>query len=206
MPAVVLPTNERDFFLALYVKIRLQDTNLVYTYTIEDTPHAIQHLYILLSMLVEISVEAGTLYDATSAFEDYIAWLIDTFSAMHELHKRLKSIPKLQDAMALCAMQVLLLLVNRSMPEVIQRKGSMTLSILLADILNTPSRQYSEFTAVGIRDSIIILIESCHKHSSIYRYVSLHLAPIVNKLLEEDDGLKTLGLDLKVSTTSTSDL
>jgi serine/threonine-protein kinase ATR len=204
MGAVKLPSNEAEFFLVFNRKELPQNADSEYTYTIRETPDAIKHLNILLGILVEILKEAWTLYDATPAFQDYIAWLSDSLVVVHEMHKRFRSTPKLLETcedgrvLLLCAMQCLFSSLDDSLPDTIRRKGSITLAILLADILDMPTQGPKESTLLTICRSILTLSVACQQYSFVYRSVFVHLLPVIRRILGDKDGLGNLGHDFQV--------
>jgi serine/threonine-protein kinase ATR len=204
MIPVNLPSDGADSFLGFNKTVLSRDVDLVYTYTIRETRQGIWHLCILLNMLVDISVEAGTSYDATSAFEDYVAWLLDAFFAVHEMQKRWASSPKLLGScngigpMVLCAIQPLLSSLKGSISNATLRKGLLTLSIILADLLDTPAQEYSESTRLSICRSILNLTVACQQYNSVSRSVFLYLLPVVRKIMKDQDSLSALGDDFQV--------
>jgi serine/threonine-protein kinase ATR len=204
MGAVKLPSNEGEFFSVFTHKVPLLDAGLEYTYTIRETPDAVRHLDILLSMLVEILTEAWILYDATPAFEDYMAWLSDTLLVVHEMQKRLRSTPKLLETcedgsvLLLRAMQCLLSSLDNSHPDAMRRKGSMTLAILLADLLDMPNQRLNEPTLLSICRSILTLSVACQHYNSVHRFVLVHLLPAIRRILGDKETLGGFGNDFQV--------
>ena len=174
------------------------------TYIVQDATEGLWHVTQLLSMLVDISLEAASSYDATPAFQDYLAWLLDSFLLTHELQKRLRNNPNLRQSetrleiLSFCALHALLSSLRDSLSPLVLRKGYVLLSILCADLLENPSSLSGKSILLSFCSSLINLTIVCNQHQSVRRVVSLHLVAIVKTALTDEGAIATLGKDFKV--------
>jgi serine/threonine-protein kinase ATR len=204
MPEITLPSEDPDFVLLFYQRLGQPDAGS-FTYRISEATHAIRHMHSLLSLLVTVSMEAANTYDATPAFQTYMAWILDSYSSSHEMQKRWKSTSILHDACngsnekSISSVQALLSSLESSMSDAIIRKGYVVLSIFCADMLDNPSELTCGTARLNICRSILKLAVICQQHDSIYRAVSLRLLPAIKSYLEDSAALGSLGNDFNVS-------
>ncbi|KAG9237915.1 protein kinase-like protein rad3 [Amylocarpus encephaloides] len=161
------------------------------TYSIRDIGHAFWHAQHLLDILVRVSIEAAISYDATPAFQNYLAWILDSFFFLQEVQKRWATNPWLQEvcrgsnASMFCVIQSLLSGLQVSLTDAITRKGFLILSILWADILDRPKQDLSDSLRAELCRSLLQISIICRQHNVPYIAVSLHLLPAICLSLED---------------------
>lgn len=174
------------------------------TYTLSDPVHAFLHVNNILIILVDISVESATSFDATPAFQDYLAWMLDSFVVAHDIGKRWKSSPRLREScessneMNLHAVQSLLSSPKTSSSDSVMRKGFLILTNFCAEVLETPDDITGESTPLCLCRCLLNLALACREHDAIQRAVSIHLLPAVRFCFENPDTLSKLGNDFQV--------
>lgn len=175
------------------------------TYVIRDATEALNHARGLLAMLVDVSIAAAAAYDATPAFHDYIGWLLDSFLAAHELHKKWQTNPSLHpicsDACLLpfCSVHTILTSLRDSVSPSLLRKAYNLLSTLCADLLEDPAQLSKTSVRLNLCSSIMNLAAGCQKYDSVRRAVSLHLLPVVQANLTAGNTITSgMGNNFKV--------
>lgn len=174
------------------------------TYTLVDPVHAFLHANNILTMLVDISVESATTFDATLAFQDYLAWMLDAFVIAHDLGKRWESSPRLRESCEILtetnlhAIQSLLSALKTSLSDSVVRKGFLILTNFCAEILESPGDITSESTNLCLCRCLLNLALVCREYDPIQRAVSLHLLPAVRFCFDDPDTLSKLGNDFQV--------
>jgi serine/threonine-protein kinase ATR len=155
-------------------------------------------------MLVDISMEAATSYDATPAFQDYLAWMLDSFLGIHELQKRRReslnlpqSYNKLEE-LSFCAVHALISAVKDSMSPTIVHKCNVLLSILVADILERPADLSGDSIRVSLCSCLLTLSAACKEDDPMCRLVSPHIMATVTAVLGDEGVCNILGDDFKV--------
>jgi serine/threonine-protein kinase ATR len=182
------------------------------SYDVQDGVAGLWHVTNVLSMLVDICMESATSHHATPAFQDYLAWLLDSFRVAHEHQRRWQanfnfSEPcKQSEIMAFCAVQALLSTLHASLPETILRKGCELLSFLLVDLLERPSSLSEKSINYSICNSLLTLAAVCKHHESTRRALTLGLAPSVCDSLDDDRATRRLGKDFQVRRQSHSNI
>ena len=176
------------------------------SYDIQDAAAGLWHVTNVLSMLVDICMESATSHYATPAFQDYLAWLLDSFFVTHGLQRRWQAISvfsepcKRSEAMAFCAIQALLSALRSSLPETILRKGCGLLSILIVDLLQNPSSLSEKSMSYSICNSLLTLAAVCKRYESTRRSLALHLSPSVRAALDDENTILALGSDFQART------
>lgn len=174
------------------------------TYTIYNSSMGIWHATNILAMLVDISMESANSHDATPAFQDYLAWILDSFLTSHGLQKRWEPYPQLREAckkseiLAFCAVQALLSSLENFLSDSMTRKGYALLSILCSDLLAPQSDVIEKSLHVNICSSILNLSVICKKYDSMRRIISLHLIPAIDTALLDPVISADLGKDFQV--------
>jgi serine/threonine-protein kinase ATR len=157
-------------------------------------------------MLVDISMAAATSYDPTPAFQDYLAWMLDSFLAAHEQRKKLQADLLLYDSCrksdrtTFCSIYALLSASRLSVSGTILRKGYTILSILLADLLENIEDLAEQTIQLCLCRSLLSLVFICKGHDSMHRTISLHLVPAIHHALGDEGMRSSLGKDFQVST------
>lgn len=178
-------------------------------YAVQNAAAGLWHVTNVLAMMVDICMESATSHHATPAFQDYLAWLLDSFLVIHGLQKRCQGYPifsetcNKSEAMALCAVQALLSTLRVSLPETILRKGCEFLSLLIADLLENSSSLSDVSIKYSICSGLLILATACKRHESTRRSLTLHLAPSIRIALSDDCKIPMLGKDFQVSIDNT---
>ncbi|EDN95718.1 hypothetical protein SS1G_11597 [Sclerotinia sclerotiorum 1980 UF-70] len=152
----------------------LDESSLLCTYRLRDASGAIQHAICILSILVKVSIQAASFQDATPAFQDYLAWMLDSFHSTWELHKVWISPGLLQDnevpTVALfCALHALLSSIQTSLSESLLRKGYAYLAIIGADLITTPSNIIDKDVNLVFCQALLHLANICREYDSICR-------------------------------------
>ena len=182
----------------------VSDTPLQCTYVIHNAADGLWHGANLLSMLVDISMEAAASFDATPAFQDYLAWILDSFLEVHELQARWQGSPTLGrscekvDSLSFCAVHAILTTLRESLSDNILRKGYVFLSLLCAALLEDTSNVSETPIRLNLCSCLLNLVAICNQHDSMRRAISLHLLPAVQVVLADNSKAMTLGNDFQV--------
>ncbi|KAK6580379.1 hypothetical protein PZA11_007401 [Diplocarpon coronariae] len=116
------------------------------SYIVRYAGEGLANVSSILLLLVEISKAATASYDATSAFRDYLAWLLDSFLRVLEVRNRWKANIALHESFMmntafLISLKDLLSSLRRYIWPVTLRKGYTVLSIICAEIAGAALRQ-----------------------------------------------------------------
>ena len=178
------------------------------TYLIRFVSEGICHVANILCMLVDISMAAAASYDPTPAYQDYLAWMLDSFLAAHDQRKKLQADPLLyescrkSDITSFCSIHVLLSASRTSFSDTIVRKGHTILSILCADLIEIVEDLAEQSIQLSICSSLLNLVARCKEHDSMHRAVSLHLVPALQLVLNDERKSSSLGKDFQVTTST----
>ncbi|TVY82181.1 Protein kinase rad3 [Lachnellula suecica] len=201
MTQVVLPPDDMDYFLLSQRKEGSQYS--VPHYSINEATHAFWNANHLLIILVEVSVDAALSFDATPAFQDYVAWILDAFLAMHELQKRWQSNPSFRQSCldscvpSLCAVEQIMFTVREQTSVNILRKGYIIFSILCADLLGEPAALQENPDIFPVYRGLLSLVNVCKQHESMRGAVTLHLLPAMAASLVSEDSRQKFGTDFQ---------
>jgi serine/threonine-protein kinase ATR len=174
------------------------------TYLVHDPAVGLWHVTNILSMLVDISMESATSYDATPAFQDYLAWMLDSFLVSHDLQRRWRINPQLQESckksavMSFCAVHALMSSLRGFLTDSMLRKGYVLLSILCADLLEHPADISDKLVRSNLCSSIMNLATVCTNDQLMHRVVCLHLVPAIEASLFDEVTRANLGKDFQV--------
>lgn len=174
------------------------------SYRVRDPTEGLWHITNILSVLVDISTEAVISYDATSAFQDYLAWMLDSILSVHELHKRRRETPQLPqfnnqlEELLFCTVHALIGSLKGFMSQIILHKSYVLLAILCADILAQPTELSGDSIRVTLCSSLIILSIVCRDEDYMCRLVSLQVTTAITIALENESICSVLGDDFKV--------
>jgi serine/threonine-protein kinase ATR len=175
------------------------------TYRVRTAPECVCHVASILSMLVDISMAAAASYDPTPAYQDYMAWMLDSFHAAHEQRKKLQADPSLSEACrksdiaSFSSLQALLSTSRMSLRTAIVRKGYTILSNLCADLIENFEDLAEQPIQLSVCSSLLNLATMCREHDFMYRAVSLHLVPAIQDTLNDDSKRSSLGKDFQVN-------
>lgn len=187
-------TNEDD----------MNETSLQCTYRLHNKSGAMQHAICILSILAKVSIQAASFQDATPAFQDYLAWLFDSFHTSYELQKVwISSGNSAQDcgspAISLfCGLQALLSSIQDSLPETLVRKGYAYLTNIGADIIVNPSNIIDKDVNLAFCRTLLHLANICKKYDSTCRIVRLSLLSKLRTVLDDEDASVIVGNDFQV--------
>jgi len=205
MVNLTLPYDTIDTSMFSYEKDdTLPDVILNCTYVIRDASTGLWHATNVLSMLVDISMESASSHDATPAFQDYLAWILESFLTIHELQKRWEKNPTLQEAckkskiLSFCTVHALLSSLRKFLSDSILRKGYALLSILCADLLESSADLTEKSVQINLCSGILNLVAICQEHDSMRRVLSLHLIPAVQSAMADERICSNLGKDFQV--------
>lgn len=181
-----------------------QDEFVHSSYDIQDVATGLWHVTNVLSMLVDICMESATAHYATPAFQDYLAWLLDSFLVAHGLQKRFQTNPVLDEAckrsevMIFCAIQALVWTLRASLPKTILKKGCELLSLLIIDLLHNASILSEKSMSYNICNSILTLATVSKQYESTRRSLALHLVPAIRAASDDNTLVLALGQDFQV--------
>ncbi|KAG9243553.1 protein kinase-like protein rad3 [Calycina marina] len=162
------------------------------TYVMQSAESCLAHVTGLLAMLVDISMESALNYDATIAFQDYLAWMFESFLTVRHIQNRWRVDSALQESckqsehISFQAIHALLSTLQDHLSSSIRRKGFTLLSILCADLLTN----HADLT----EDS---LTSECKRYSSICSVVLLNLVPALQATIYDEASCNTLDKDFK---------
>ncbi|KAF4624113.1 hypothetical protein G7Y89_g14062 [Cudoniella acicularis] len=203
MSAVVLPFESLDSSAFSYDRETASGSVPLCTYTISDAVHAFWHINNLLAILIDISMAAAITFDATPAFQDYLAWVMDSLFAAHELQRRWRANPQLLQYIKgstiniICAVQALVSSLRKYISDSLLRKGYLILSIVCAEFLEDLDEVSELSDSHIICSSLLQLAVISKEHDSVLRSVSLHLVPAITATLGNENALAKLGTDFQ---------
>ncbi|TVY28597.1 Protein kinase [Lachnellula hyalina] len=192
-----------DFDYSVFSQQKDNSPYLMPRYSINEATHAFWHVNYLLTILVDTSVEAVSSFDATPAFQDYLAWMLDSFLSVHDLQKRWQANPQLQQScIDSClplfrAVGLLLSSVGEELSPTILRKGYLLFSILCSDLLRMPDALHETLDRVSICRGMLSLVAICKRYASMRGAVSLHLLPTITTTMLDDNSREKLGKDFQ---------
>ena len=198
-----------DFDYSVFSQQKDNSPYLMPRYSINEATHAFWHVNYLLTILVDTSVEAVSSFDATPAFQDYLAWMLDSFLSVHDLQKRWQANPQLQQScIDSClplfrAVGLLLSSVGEELSPTILRKGYLLFSILCSDLLRMPDALHETLDRVSICRGMLSLVAICKRYASMRGAVSLHLLPTITTTMLDDNSREKLGKDFQVRNSAT---
>lgn len=175
------------------------------TYVVRFVSEGICHVANILCMLVDISMAAAASYDPTPAYQDYMAWMLDSILAAHEQRKKLQADPSLcescrkSDMSSLSSLHALLSASRTSLRITILRKGYTILSTLCADLVDNVEDLAEQPIQLSICSSLLNIASICKEHDSMRRAVSLHLVPAIQIALNGDSKRSSVGKDFQVT-------
>jgi len=201
---IILPSDNFDILSYSHEPMQSPSATVQCTYIVQGLENCIEHVTNILSMLVDISMESASSYDATAAFQNYLAWMFDSFLVAHELQNRwqvdvtLQETCKKSEIMFFCALHALLSSLREQLSATMLRKGYTVLSILCADLLKSPGNLTDPLIQLKISSSLLNLVATCKGHDSMRRMVLLHLVPSLQSVLINESAIPAIGGDLKV--------
>ncbi|KAL2062316.1 hypothetical protein VTL71DRAFT_6582 [Oculimacula yallundae] len=126
----------------------------------------------VLCVLARASEETAISFDATTAFQGYLIWLLDSFLQVHEIRRRWAANLALHesciriDELFLGSINSLLSSLRRFLWPFLLRKGYTVLSIICAAILQDPS-QLSDESRPILCSALLNMTAVCKKHASM---------------------------------------
>lgn len=203
---ITLPTGEADYRLFFTNSDESRSGEVKYcTYTIQDSVDGFCQAMQILLVLVDISMEAASSYDATPAFSDYMAWMLTSFANLHDIYQKWQANPSLYrecpnpDSLFFYSLHALMSSIKASLSPTLLRKGYTILSILCSNVLQDQSQYFEQSNQVAICGCLLNLASVCEKYDSLRRFVSLHLVPVVKSTLGDESAVQALGKDFQVS-------
>ncbi|KAF7872002.1 uncharacterized protein EAF02_009107 [Botrytis sinoallii] len=181
----------------------MNETFLQCTYRLHNKAAAMQHAICILSILAKVSIQTASFQDATPAFQDYLAWLFDSFHASYELQKVwISSGNSAQDcespAISLfCGLQALLSSFQNLLPETLVRKGYAYLTTIGADIIVNPSNISDKDVNLAFCRTLLYLANICKNYDSTCRIVRFSLLPKLRTVLDDEDASIMVGNDFQ---------
>ncbi|KAM3088202.1 serine/threonine-protein kinase M1, variant 2 [Clarireedia jacksonii] len=172
-------------------------------YILRDVTDALRHATYILSILVNISNQAASTQDASLAFQNHLAWLLDSFYSLHELqkiwsiHDNSQSVGIAPSTALYYATQSLFVSIRTTIPEPLVRKGYMYLAIIGAYILDDPSGLADKEVNLTFCQMLLQLALICRRHNAVGQVTNLHLSPKLQVMLGSEDTLAIVGNDFK---------
>ena len=206
MSQVVLPSDEDHDMFPQENEDGSVDRPLQCSYVLHDAADSLWHVTNILSMLGDISMEAATSHNAIPAFQDYLAWLLDSFLSIHEMRKRWQTNPTLHQSgkksvlLSFCAVHALLSSLRASVSDTIVRKGYVVIAILCSAVLEEPADLSEESTKLALCSTLLNLVAICRQQDTVLREVSVHLIPGIQAILQNESASTVLGKDFQAST------
>ncbi|EKD14277.1 phosphatidylinositol 3 [Drepanopeziza brunnea f. sp. 'multigermtubi' MB_m1] len=163
------------------------------SYMIRHASEGLLNVSSILLILVEISKAAAVSYDATAAFRDYLAWLLDSFIRTLEVRNRWKANPALLGACTkmngafISSLADLLSSLRDFLWPISLRKGYSALSIICAEFLSEIDGLSEELCVRPISSVLLNIAAMCRRYDSICRVVSIHLVPAMSTALANED-------------------
>ena len=202
---IVLPSSTFDMSSYIQGKDEFSQSAAAHcTYTIQGLEVGLEHVTNILTMLVDISMESASSYNATVAFQDYLAWMFESFLIAHALQNRwqvdltLQETCKRSEIMSFCAMHALLSSIQDQLSASMLRKGYTILSVLCADLLKSPANLTDKSIQLKICSGLLNLVPICKDYDSMRKVVLLHLVPSLQSIFVDDVACSTFGKDFKV--------
>lgn len=202
-------TNRNQSIFFIHESLDFTDPLLKCTYSIINADVAILHVKAILSLLLDVFREAASSCDATVAFQDYVTWILDSFVTIHEIVNQWCNTPGISIALqekcqdwtlwTFRSVHTLLTSLRGILTPSVLRKGYITLTILIAHLLENPSSLSYASVPLDLSSGILNLAYICRQYDSMRSIVSMRLFLAV-EIVNVDDGKRTLlGNDFQVS-------
>ncbi|PBP17844.1 phosphatidylinositol 3 [Diplocarpon rosae] len=184
------------------------EVSLGCSYIVRSASEGLANVSSILLLLVTISKTATASYDATPAFRDYLAWLLDSFLRVLDVRKRWKTNIALYESCTmlntdfLCSLDDLLSSLRRCICPVNLRKGYTVLSIICAEVLSGRTDFSEESIGTILCTAVLNISVMCRQYYSMCRVASLHLIPAIQNVLANEVHCRALGKDFKATSTA----
>lgn len=184
-----------------------EDHSLSYlscTYKLHDAACAIQHAICLLCILVNLSTKSTQFQDSTTAFQDYLAWMLDSFHSSYDLQKvwispgAFSQDRELVTITLFSSLHALLSLTRTSSSDSLIRKGYAYLALIAGDFITAPFNVTDKDTNLILCQGLLGLANACRKYDSTSRTVRLSLLPKLRAVIENKDTSIAVGSDFQV--------
>lgn len=155
------------------------------TYSISGTYNCLRHVGYLLHTLTSFIGDFSQPQSATTIFQDYLVWLLDSFVEAQELFRILMIMTNspdndsIIDCLVLNSTQVLVSNTQGTISPIILRKGYSILTLTCAKILEK-TVDFSEKMQKNLTQAFLDLDNFCRENDSIRRLTTIHLVPILN--------------------------
>ncbi|KAI9640177.1 serine/threonine-protein kinase M1 [Ciborinia camelliae] len=159
--------------------------------------------YLKDSVSTKVSIQAASFQDATPAFQDYLAWMFDSFHSSYELQKvwispgMLNQDHEVPTIALFCSLHALLSSIQKSISESLIRKGYVYLALIGADIITTPSNVIDKDLNLIFCQALLDLANICRKDDSTCRTIRLSLLPKLQTVLDDEDASIMVGKDFQ---------
>ncbi|KAK0105320.1 serine/threonine-protein kinase M1 [Cadophora gregata f. sp. sojae] len=174
---------------------------LTSSYSILSAAEGLAHASHLLSILAHASEETAASFDATTAFQNYLSWLADSFLRIHEIRKRWTANLALHeccmrtDEIFLSSINSLLSSLWRFIWPSVLRKGYTVLSIICASMLEEPN-QLSDEAQHTLCSALLNMAAICREFKSMRQVLILNLIPALPSF---ENACLNLGKDFKAA-------
>ena len=170
------------------------------SYSMRSAAEGLAHVSNLLSILAHASEATATCFDATTAFQNYLSWLMDSFLVVHDIRKRWAANLTLHECcmktseLFLSSINSLLSSLRQFIWPFVLRKGYMVLAIICAAILQDPD-QLSDQSQLTICSALLNMTAVCKDFGSMRQVMKLNLLATLPSC---EDAHSNLGSDFKV--------
>jgi len=170
------------------------------SYSMRSAAEGLAHVSNLLSILAHASEATATCFDATTAFQNYLSWLMDSFLVVHDIRKRWAANLTLHECcmktgeLFLSSINSLLSSLRHFIWPFVLRKGYMVLSTICAAMLEDPN-QLSDQSQITLCSALLNLTAVCKEFGSMRQVLALNL---LATLPSGEDAHSNLGSDFKV--------
>jgi serine/threonine-protein kinase ATR len=174
------------------------------TYALNDVATAAKHVGRLLSILSHVISVTAVSYDATPAFQGYLAWILDSMVALHEVEKTYSSFNSSQYsdfescAMAIDSVHSILTSLDGVLSNTVKRKGCWVLVDLCATLIEYPNAMSGDTDQNNICQIILDLAVFCAGCDRITQSVRTRLLPGLARLVVNLDTEFGHNSDVKV--------
>ncbi|XMA19178.1 hypothetical protein WAI453_011969 [Rhynchosporium graminicola] len=171
------------------------------SYSMRSPAEGLANASHILCILAGASEEIATSFDATTAFQGYLVWLLDSFLQVHGIRGRWAGNLALHescmrvDELFLCSIGSLLSSLRQVLWPFLLRKGYTVLSIICAAILEEPS-QLAEDSQPILCSALLNMTAICKKYKAMRQVMVLNLVPAIKAT---EIQASNLGKDFKVA-------
>lgn len=182
----------------------LIQSSLEFTYQLSTVRHGICHVTHLLSFLADVAAEDTSTHGAIYVLRDYLAWVLDSLSALHNLQLRQggNALPHNEfhlQQMCLTSVNTIVSSFSVSVEPAIRRKACVILATLFASVLRHSSQLSGNKVGVTLASTLLQLTAICQSDKSFCALVVGRMQRELVTVLCDDSIADALGKDFKVN-------